>query len=338
VFRIADSDGQERIYHVGDATIKVELSGGDKSHSHECGSSKNFSAKAKTYDSSSLSGAKMKSNESSTLGSGYSWTDGKYGVGSGYVAGFGHGAPDQKGTDADGNEYTIPNPHNCGSFTPGTDITYGPSATISYTITVTFKNATFSHKNYDGVSASAEYFTEHEKVGDGTKLPAHALCGSCCENTLPQIVDTWTQKLRYDTVRFTALRVWKLDNGYTDGMSEIKAKQHGGDGTGIEGGEHASDFKPGSDIQSDGDIGKDAKPVSKKDLEELNKGNAAPVFDESEDEIEDEEESEEEEEDEDVDAFSGESTPSDDAGLIDDESDEEERTNTDLSCGLCFLY
>ena len=197
----------------------------------------------------------MTSSESSTLGSGYSWTDGKYGVGSGYVAGFGHGAPDQKGTDADGNEYTIPNPHNCGSFTPGTDITYGPSATISYTITVTFKNATFSHKNYDGVSASAEYFTEHEKVGDGTKLPAHALCGSCCENTLPQIVDTWTQKLRYDTVRFTALRVWKLDNGYTDGMSEIKAKQHGGDGTGIEGGEHASDFKPGSDIQSDGDIG-----------------------------------------------------------------------------------
>ncbi|SDX09186.1 hypothetical protein SAMN05216391_1563, partial [Lachnospiraceae bacterium KHCPX20] len=130
--------------------------------------------------------------------------DGTYGKGVGYVAGFGHGAPDQKGTDADGNEYTIPNPHNCGSFIPGTDIKYGPSSAINYTITVSFKNATFSHKNYDGVSASAEYFTEHEKVGDGTKLPAHALCGSCCENTLPQVVDTWTQKLRYDTVRFTA--------------------------------------------------------------------------------------------------------------------------------------
>ena len=57
---------------------------------------------------------------------------------------------------------------------------------------------------------------------------------------LPQIEDVWTQKLRFDTIRFTNLKVWKLHSGYVQGMSEIR-QTDSGTGTGIEGADGAAE-------------------------------------------------------------------------------------------------
>lgn len=244
-WRIADSDGYKRIYDVGDAVITVTMSGGSKSNAIECGSSASFS-KNGTYTSSQKSSATVKSNDSGVLGSGYSYTKGQFGKGSGYHAGaHGHGGScpgndKQTGTDAKGNPIMGPcgDEHNCGSFTPGTDITYGPSATINYTIKVTFKNGTIDAKNYDGnVGESGLNVVKQTGL---TQFTAHAMCGACCEHVLPQIEDVWTQKLRFDTIRFTNLKVWKLHSGYVQGMSEIR-QTDSGTGTGIEGADGAAE-------------------------------------------------------------------------------------------------
>ena len=244
-WRIADSDGYKRIYDVGDAVITVTMSGGSKSNAIECGSSASFS-KNGTYTSSQKSSATVKSNDSGVLGSGYSYTKGQFGKGSGYHAGaHGHGGScpgndKQTGTDDKGNPIMGPcgDEHNCGSFTPGTDITYGPSATINYTIKVTFKNGTIDAKNYDGnVGESGLNVVKQTGL---TQFDAHAMCGACCEHVLPQIEDVWTQKLRFDTIRFTNLKVWKLHSGYVQGMSEIR-QTDSGTGTGIEGADGAAE-------------------------------------------------------------------------------------------------
>lgn len=244
-WRIADSDGYKRIYDVGDAVITVTMSGGSKSNAIECGSSASFS-KNGTYTSSQKSSATVKSNDSGVLGSGYSYTKGQFGKGSGYHAGaHGHGGScpgndKQTGTDANGNPIMGPcgDEHNCGSFTPGTDITYGPSATINYTIKVTFKNGTIDAKNYDGnVGESGLNVVKQTGL---TQFTAHAMCGACCEHVLPQLEDLWTQKLRFDTIRFTNLKVWKLHSGYVQGMSEIR-QTDSGTGTGIEGADGAAE-------------------------------------------------------------------------------------------------
>lgn len=244
-WRIADSDGYKRIYDVGDAVITVTMSGGSKSNAIECGSSASFS-KNGTYTSSQKSSATVKSNDSGVLGSGYSYTKGQFGKGSGYHAGaHGHGGScpgndKQTGTDAKGNPIMGPcgDEHNCGSFTPGTDITYGPSATINYTIKVTFKNGTIDAKNYDGnVGESGLNVVKQTGL---TQFTAHAMCGACCEHVLPQLEDLWTQKLRFDTIRFTNLKVWKLHSGYVQGMSEIR-QTDSGTGTGIEGADGAAE-------------------------------------------------------------------------------------------------
>ena len=244
-WRIADSDGYKRIYDVGDAVITVTMSGGSKSNAIECGSSASFS-KNGTYTSSQKSSATVKSNDSGVLGSGYSYTKGQFGKGSGYHAGaHGHGGScpgndKQTGTDAKGNPIMGPcgDEHNCGSFTPGTDITYGPSATINYTIKVTFKNGTIDAKNYDGnVGESGLNVVKQTGL---TQFTAHAMCGACCQHVLPQIEDVWTQKLRFDTIRFTNLKVWKLHSGYVQGMSEIR-QTDSGTGTGIEGADGAAE-------------------------------------------------------------------------------------------------
>lgn len=247
VYRIDDSDGYKRVYHVGDAKITVTMSGGSKSNSIECGSSASFS-KNGTYTSSQKSSATVKSNDSGVLGSGYSYTKGQLGKGSGYHAGaHGHGGScpgndKQTGTDADGKPIMGPcgDKHNCGTFTAGTDITYGPSASISYTIKVTFDNGKITAENYDG-NVGESGLTVSTQTGL-TQFGAHTMCGACCQHELPQIVDTWTQKMRFDTIRFTNLKVWKLESGYVEGISEIRKTDDGG-GTGIEDGKEAEEIK-----------------------------------------------------------------------------------------------
>lgn len=258
VYRIDDSDGYKRVYHVGDAKISVTMNGGSKSNSIECGSSASFS-KNGTYTSSQKSSATVKSNDSGVLGSGYSYTKGQLGKGSGYHAGaHGHGGScpgndKQVGTDSKGNAIMGPcgDKHNCGTFTAGTDITYGPSATINYTIKVTFKNGSIDAKNYDG-KVGESGLTVSKQTGL-TQFGAHTLCGACCEHVLPQIEDVWTQKLRFDTIRFTNLKVWKLDDGYATGMSEIRQTDEG-NGTGIEDGKEAEEIKKEKDKEKGGEV------------------------------------------------------------------------------------
>lgn len=230
VIRIDDSDGYKRIYKIGNAEINITLTGGSKNYETECGNSKNLSAKAHDYDSSGAADAKLESDDSSVLGSGYSYTKGEVAKGTVINEGHGHGKScPGHGTDRDGNEIPCPlGEHSC-KFTDSYDITYGPSDSISYKITVTFKEGKITARNYDGKAG----LTVNTKTGL-TKIEAHALCGPCCEHVLPTIEDTWTQKLRFDTIRFTNLKVWKLQEGYAEGMGEIR-KTDEGSGTSIEG-------------------------------------------------------------------------------------------------------
>lgn len=226
VQKIADSDGQSRQYTVGDAVITVTLNGGDNSYSHT--TLRSYSGG--TYTSSSASGASLKSDDKGKLGNGWGWSDGKLGVGSGYSdCGHGHGAsgwhtepkpavpPDSEGHGGSPAVPGVPHTHNCGTYTPGTDLTQGASGTIEYTIKVTFKNGTLKAVNYDGNSSDVSAST----ITGLTGIPAHALCGPCCAHDLPAIEDVWYQDSSYDTIMISKCNVYKLQNGYATAMSDI---------------------------------------------------------------------------------------------------------------------
>ncbi|WFR59583.1 glycine rich domain-containing protein [Anaerocolumna sp. AGMB13025] len=226
VQKIADSDGQSRQYTVGDAVITVTLNGGDNSYSHT--TLRSYSGG--TYTSSSASGALLNSNDKGKLGNGWGWSDGKLGVGSGYSdCGHGHGAsgwhtepkpavpPDSEGHGGSPAVPGVPHTHNCGTYTPGTDLTQGASGTIEYTIKVTFKNGTLKAANYDGNSSDVSATT----ITGLTGIPAHALCGPCCAHDLPAIEDVWYQDSSYDTIMISKCNVYKLQNGYATAMSDI---------------------------------------------------------------------------------------------------------------------
>ncbi|SHL33944.1 Glycine rich protein [Anaerocolumna jejuensis DSM 15929] len=52
-------------------------------------------------------------------------------------------------------------------------------------------------------------------------IPAHVICGPCCQHDLPAISDTWTQYISYDTIDITKCKVYKIQKGYVTGMDEI---------------------------------------------------------------------------------------------------------------------
>ncbi len=234
VQKIADSDGQARIYKVGNAVITVTMTGGSNSYANTVQPS--FS-KNGTYTSASASSASVTNSERAVLGSGWGWTAGKLGYGSGYVAGCGHGCtkvwdvepkdavpasgtPGQPGYNP-GSPAVIGVPHVhthvCGTFTPGVDITQGASSSIGYTIKVTFQNGSLSATNYDGNSSEVTTST----INGLTGIPAHALCGPCCSHDLPDLDDTWTQEVTFDTLKIVDVRVWKIESSYVNGMEEI---------------------------------------------------------------------------------------------------------------------
>lgn len=214
--RIADSDGQIRQYQVGEAVITVELSGGANSHTHTV----QRSYSGGTYTSLSASGARLLNNDKGKLGNGWGFSDGKIGYGNGYVAGCGHGCTKVWDTapskDNPGKSHS--HNHACGSFVSAVDLTQAASGTVGYTITVTYKNGkVVSGGNYDGASAIAS-----SKESVGASLPAHALCGPCCQHELPSIEDNWSQSVTFNTLRITDVHVWKLEEGYVGGMTEIQ--------------------------------------------------------------------------------------------------------------------
>jgi len=226
VQKIADSDGQTRQYQVGDAVITVTLNGGDNSYTN----TKQRSYSGGNYTSSSAAGASLTSSDKGRLGSGWGWNAGKLGVGSGYSdCGHGHNAsgwhvepkeavpPDENGNGGSPAVPGVKHSHNCGSYTPGQDITQGASGIIDYTIKVTFQNGTLKAENYDGNSSDVTAAIQTGLTG----IPAHALCGPCCIHDLPAIEDVWYQEVTYDTIQITKCNVYKIEKGYVTDMSEI---------------------------------------------------------------------------------------------------------------------
>lgn len=66
------------------------------------------------------------------------------------------------------------------------------------------------------------------KGGDGSftivvkgTVPAHKICGPQCCRVLPQVEDTWTQKIKFDHMKINIARVWKLDKAAVNGMRDI---------------------------------------------------------------------------------------------------------------------
>ena len=232
VIRIADSDGYERIYKVGDATIKVTLTGGEMNYT-TTGTGRTYGGG--TYTSSNLVSSAKRQNTSGDLGTGWGFTKGSIAVKSG------------QHVNADPKKNIQESHSSWAGYVGSTD---GASPSISYTIKVTFKNGSIDAKNYDG-KVGESGLTVSKQTGL-TQFGAHAMCGACCEHVLPQIEDVWTQKLRFDTIRFTNLKVWKLDDGYATGMSEIQQTDEG-NGTGIEDGKEAEEIKKEKDEEKGGE-------------------------------------------------------------------------------------
>lgn len=211
VYRIDDSDGYKRVYHVGTATIKVTLTGGEKSY--DTGSSRSYGGG--TYTSSDLVSSAKRTNTSADLGTGWSYTKGNKASASGSHT-----------TDEHGK---VTGHSSWSGYKGSVD---GKSSSIQYKIEVTFRDGSITAKNYDG--NAGESGLKVEKKSGLTQFGAHDLCGACCQHVLPAIEDTWIQKLRFDTIRFTNLKVWKLQEGYAEGMGEIR-KTDDGSGSSIEG-------------------------------------------------------------------------------------------------------
>ncbi len=52
-------------------------------------------------------------------------------------------------------------------------------------------------------------------------IKPHEVCGPCCGHQLPDLFDTWRQGLVYDFVKISQVRIFKLDQGSVDGMTEL---------------------------------------------------------------------------------------------------------------------
>lgn len=52
-------------------------------------------------------------------------------------------------------------------------------------------------------------------------LPAHVICGPCCQHDLPAVEDNWDQEFTYSYMRINSVKTWKIDRSYVDGMDEI---------------------------------------------------------------------------------------------------------------------
>ncbi|GKX28642.1 hypothetical protein SH1V18_11220 [Vallitalea longa] len=73
-----------------------------------------------------------------------------------------------------------------------------------------------------GVPAKSSAGTAgHYSYSVTVTLPAHVICGPEHLNDMPDIVDTWTQNITYDTLKITNVQVWKIDKSCLNGMKKI---------------------------------------------------------------------------------------------------------------------
>lgn len=311
VWRIDDSDGLRRIYKIGKARIKVTLSDGSVNGTAVDGAGPNFGSKTSpTYRSGSASAMELKSNDKGILGSGWGYTPGQNAVAT--QSGCPHNCteewdePPRPASGKPGEEgYTPAFPgkkhvhdHKC-DFKEGRDMVPNKTGSISYTIHVEFEDGkVIADTNGDQYAANSEVTIDNNAVTGLTQIPAHAMCGSCCEHHLKDIEDVWTQKLRYDTVKFSAVKVWKLSDGYANGMSGLKTLT-AGSGGGIE---HEFDAQIAADKQNESSQGSqitiadpyaDEKEAEKNEPEETTGDSDVPADDDTDEDDADETEDEE---------------------------------------------
>ena len=88
-----------------------------------------------------------------------------------------------------------------------------------------------SHTEGEGESAHEVLDPAHASAPKGAdvswtvtatvSVPAHVLCGPCCNHSLPALEDNWTQVSEYSYMRVDSARIWKIDRAYVDGMNEV---------------------------------------------------------------------------------------------------------------------
>lgn len=217
VWRIDDSDGYRRVYKVGDANVSIRVwgtIGNTGSGGEEC----SYGTKSTENGNGAWITAQYRGDGSPDYGTGAGWTQGQIATATG----------DCKDTFDDKGNKTG---HVHKSWSGYQASTHAFISSLSYSIDISFHNGTIKADKKGDDPATTEV-TMDPKTGLAG-IPLHALCGACCEHHLPAIEDKWLQKVRFDTIRFSAMKVWKLDDGYAVGMDEIKRKTDG-DGTGIE--------------------------------------------------------------------------------------------------------
>lgn len=52
-------------------------------------------------------------------------------------------------------------------------------------------------------------------------IPAHAVCGPCCGHNMPDLYDTWRQGLVYDYAKISQIRLYLLDQGSVEGLTDL---------------------------------------------------------------------------------------------------------------------
>lgn len=117
--------------------------------------------------------------------------------------------------------------HTCGSWKALVETEAIKMGDVKFTITVTFEAP---YTMSDGLQSGAITSKDVNVCAKNT-LPAHVLCGPCCRHDLPAISDSYTQRAEIWTARITDLNVLMLNEGYVEGMTEIRT---GGDGTDVE--------------------------------------------------------------------------------------------------------
>lgn len=99
----------------------------------------------------------------------------------------------------------------------------------------TSDDAAASHEECSGSGSSRSCTTVPDPctataTPDGSKpysitvtytIDPHAICGPCCEHVLPDLYDTWRQGLVYDYAKIGQIRLYLLDQGSVEGMTEL---------------------------------------------------------------------------------------------------------------------
>ena len=107
------------------------------------------------------------------------------------------------------------------------------------------------HKREDCVPGTPCTNTHAWSIDITFSVPAHVLCGPCCEHVLPEVHDTWSQTWTYDTMKIVDVHVWQIDQAAVNGLENIIAtsadigETHSASNTTLPEGTVAADIRQG---------------------------------------------------------------------------------------------